>query len=413
MFNSEGALKHLAFFEELALREESDAAWRSISAGLVVLRLVDAWVEDGPRVVTADAWGLRAVRSAIEEVTERTPVRAILNSIVDALEASPASNLQSVAPRLMAYGQALEYEAQMSLAADVYQTIIAYTHPIEDADVAIMAHLRLGSCRRTTDDVHGAAQAYETAAQVANAVGDIMGVLRARIGDAQIAVRRGNLPRAEEILDETIARASAPELREVRSRALHDRSTVAHHRGQFDLAIRLAYDALECSVSARERDRILADIAGSFVELGVLTAARDAYLVLAATAQEQFVRWASTLNLMDIAAREGAQPTFEHYRRELAAANMPPYFVASFELTAGQGYRRIGAADDARAHLARARAMAEQHGFGQIIFEAEEQLAALERSTPLWPKLSVVVSDELSGIASTLRRMREEAVPAG
>lgn len=411
MFNSEGTLKHLAFFEELAQLEESDTTWRAITAGLVVLRLVDAWVEEGPRVVTADAWGLRAVRSAIEEVTERSPVRAILNSIVDALEASPVSNLQSVAPRLMAYGQALEYDASMTLAADVYRTIIAYTHPIDDADVAILAHLRMGSCLRAADDIHGAAGAYETAGRVANAVGDIMGVLRARIGDAQIAVRRGNLPKAEEILDETIARAAAPELREVRSRALHDRSTVAHHRGQFDLAVQLAYDALGCSVSARERDRILGDIAGSFAELGVLTAARDAYLVLAATAQEQYVRWASALNLMDIAAREMAQPAFERYRRELECASLPPHMQANFELMAGQGYSRFGDSEEARNYLERARSLAETHGYGQLLFEAEKELAELQRAKRFAPEVSAAVPSDLIDVASRLRRMREVAVP--
>ena len=51
-----------------------------------------------------------------------------------------------------------------------------------------------------------AAAAYEQASRVALAAGDMIGVLRGRIGDAKIAMARGNMPQAESILDETIER---------------------------------------------------------------------------------------------------------------------------------------------------------------------------------------------------------------
>src|SRR5205814_873421 len=148
-------------------------------------------------------------------------------------------------------------------------------------------------------------------------------------------ILRGNLPRAEEILDDTIARAMGPDLSDVRSRALHDRSEVANRRGQYELAIRLAYQALEHSQSPTERDRILNDLAGSFLDLGVYSAARDAYLVISATAQEQYSRWLATLNLMDIASHTGAEVLFEQYRRQLIAEKLPPYLATGFQLVLG------------------------------------------------------------------------------
>src|SRR3712207_3703847 len=59
VFEHDRTLRHLAFFEELSALDEGDAEWRAMSAGLVVLRLVDAWMEEGAHVVTGDAWGLR------------------------------------------------------------------------------------------------------------------------------------------------------------------------------------------------------------------------------------------------------------------------------------------------------------------------------------------------------------------
>ena len=55
-------LRHLAFFEEIANREEHEPEWRTATAGLVVLRLVDAWLEDGASSVARGSWGVRAVR---------------------------------------------------------------------------------------------------------------------------------------------------------------------------------------------------------------------------------------------------------------------------------------------------------------------------------------------------------------
>ena len=37
-------LRHAAFFSELSSLGDSDSSWRAVTAGLVVLRLVDAWV---------------------------------------------------------------------------------------------------------------------------------------------------------------------------------------------------------------------------------------------------------------------------------------------------------------------------------------------------------------------------------
>ena len=156
------SLKHLAFFDALAAHKGGeDSSWRALTAGLSVLRLVDAWIEER-HVVAADArgGGIRAVRSAIEELDDTTPVRAILGSIVNAVEQSETVELHALAPRLMAYAQVLEYDAKWPLAIDVYRTIIAHTHPVEDADIVTMAQLRLGFCLRTLRELTASDEAY-------------------------------------------------------------------------------------------------------------------------------------------------------------------------------------------------------------------------------------------------------------
>lgn len=405
MFESDHKLRHLPFFEEIASREEGDSEWRAATAGLVVVRLVDAWLEDGPVVSTDDGWSLRSVNNAIDDVDEGTPIRAILGRVMDALQ-QQKPDIHVVVTPLMAYGQALEYDAKWLLAADVYHSVLAHLHPVEDSDASIAAHFRLGHCYRSLHLIDEATEAFASASQIATAVGDMVSVLLARVNEAHIAVLRGNLPHAAEILDDTIVRATGNEFRDVRSRALHERSNVAHLRGQYELAVRFAYEALEHSQSQTQRDRILGDIAVSFLQLGVYSAARDAYLVLSATAQELYTRWAATINLLEISAHTGAEMLFEAYHRQLAGAKLPPYLATAFEVSLGTGYQRLGDLTRARVHLERAMAMAGEHGLNQYLFEAEEALLELETPTP--PHL---VQGELpldiEEVANAIRELRE------
>lgn len=405
MFDPDHKLRHLAFFEFVANREEDDPEWRAATAGLVVLRLVDSWIDEGRRVLSADEWSVRSVRSCIEQVDAGNPMRMLLGRIVDALE-THEPDIYIVVKPLMAYGQALEYEAHWRLAADVYQTLLAHLHPVEDSDASIAAHLRLGQCYRNLHNVDDALEAFASAASIGTSTGDLVGVLRARIGEATIAVVRGNIPLAEQLLDATIAQATGPAMQDVRSRALHNRANIARRRGEFELAVQFAYEALSRSESPTEKDRILADIAAIFIDLGVYSAARDAYMVLTATAQEQYVRWLAMLNLMEIAFRTGAQPQFEQMRRALVAEDLPPKMHVYFELGQGEGYQRFGALDKARTHLTRALALATEYGLSELVFDAERVLESLEEDAPR-PSVAREASLQVEEVARAIREMRE------
>ncbi|HET9004340.1 MAG TPA: hypothetical protein VFN39_10120, partial [Gemmatimonadaceae bacterium] len=403
----EGA-RHLPFFAELAGLEDGDEAWRSVSAGLVVLRLVDAWIEEGAAAVAADGWGVRAVDAAIEEVPAGTPARAILRSIVDAVKRSETNDMHAIAPRLMAYARSLDLDAKWALAGDVYETVIAHVHPVEEADVAIASHLRLAYCQRSMGALDLASGSYEAASAIARDVDDMFGILRAQIGAAKIALARGNMPNAERLLDDTIARAATrDDLVDVHAMALQDRADVAFHRGRYDLAVEMAYASLALTRDPINRDRLLSDIAGAFYMLGVRSAARDAYLVLEATAQEQYHRWFAAINLMEIAAREGSTPLFERYRRALASAPFPPAQEAQFHLQTAESYEALSLPDAAIQAARRARAVADTYGFNKVAFAAEDLLGRLATGPLRAPSApEAPIPESLREIASTLGEMR-------
>jgi tetratricopeptide (TPR) repeat protein len=401
-------MRHVAFFTELASLEDADPSWRAVTAGLVVLRLIEAWVEEGAQVVAADSWGVRSVRAAIDDMPPGMPARTLLGGVVEALISARGGDLHAVAPRLMAYARSLELDARWSLGADVYETILAHVHPVEDADVAVNALLRRGHCLRQLGDLASASATFETAADVAGHAGDMIGQLRARIGEAKILSAKGNLPAADSLLEQTVSLASEHDLKDVRSMATHERSYVAHMRRQYDAAVRFAYDAMCDAGSDADKDRILGDLAGSFYMLGVKTAARDAFLILAATARDQFQRWAATINLMELSAEAGVRLDFERHRQQLANVTLPPLLQAQFELHVGRGYQTFGEFPAARTWLERAIGTAAEHSFNQLLFEAESALATKEPTTTGRPtKSTFEISSEVLDIAAQLKERRE------
>jgi tetratricopeptide (TPR) repeat protein len=401
----ESRLRHLPFFEETASLEENSDAWKAATAGLVTLRLVDSWLESGEGNAGDDEWNFKSVCAAVDKVSERSPVQSLLTSVLVAIREGRPS-VRAVIPSLMAYAKALEWDAKWLLAADVYQCLLAHLHPLEDNEASMEANIRLAVCFRTLNDLESAAAAYAASSQIGTAVGDLVGVLRARIGEASLARLRGNLPHASAILDETIASATDAGLREVRAMALNDRSGVAILSGHYELGVKLGYEAMAQTRNQIERDRLLNNVAFAFMSLGVYTAARDAFLVLTVTAQEQYMRWAATINLLDVASATGSQVLFEQHQRELAGAALDPFLATSLELSLGNGYQRLFDVSKAEYHLLRAARLASEHRLSQLLFDAERALSSLETQSPL-PRTIPASSPDVEEVANALRTMRE------
>lgn len=409
MFDSLKRVRHLPFFTELASLEERDPSWRAVSAGLVLLRLIDAWIEEGPAVVAADGWGARSVAASLEEIPVGMPARAILMSVLDVLTSARTVDMHAVAPRLMAYARTLDADAKWNLAADIYETVIAYTHPTHDSDDAISAHVRLSYCRRQLGELDAAEDIALQAGRIALAAGDLVGSLHARIAEAKVSIARGNYPRAEVMLDDTIRRAEVADLQKFRANVVQERADVAHLKGEYEFAIRLGYEALDKLADERLRDRMLGDIAGAFYKLGIRSAARDAYSLLSVTAQEQYVRWTSTINLMEIAADDGSLPVFERYRRHLDAVALPPLLHAQFLLHAGEGLFRLGDPEGARRNLTEAIAFAAEYGYNRLVFQAEEQLEKLSDIPRVMPAETAMPA-ALATIAREIRHRQAGVV---
>lgn len=409
-------LLHLAFFEALASAEEFTPEWRSVAAGLATLRLVDRWLGEGARATHTDRWSLLAVRRAIDKMAEEEPPRLILSGILELVESSEAEDMDLLAPRLLAYGHALDLQARFPLAVDVFQTIVHHAQPEHHADVATDANMRLGFCLRMLGRLDDAAEAYAAAGRLAAAMGDTARMLRVRVADGKLALARGNLPLAAAILDETVEAAQADAaLSELQATALHDRAAVAFAAGEHEAAVHFAFAALGGTIRPAARDRVLADLATMLIQLGARDAARDALVVLAEGAQEQYTRWMARINLLELAVVEGAELVFEQHRRALRGAALPVELAANYHLHVGFGYHAFGRQRAAANELRNARLLASSHSLHQLAFQAERALELLERpgahgggylAAALYPERP---PSSIQPVTSAIRELRDTA----
>ncbi len=392
---------HLPFFEVLAGMDEALPGWRSVAAGVVALRLVDRWKNRIARGETVDRMELAAVEDAVDAVDSEDAVRRLLTRLIEALRAGSAAG---ILPTLMAYARTLQYEGSWTLAADVYDSVEMHADEEgQNVDLAIQSAMQRGYCLRMAGDLEAAERAYHRGAELAAMVGDRGGELRAELGRANLLIHRGNLPQAETLLDLVITQAEAIPHSESLWRALHDRAQVAGRRGQLEESLLYAHRALECCENHVDRDRILADMATTLAAMGQRDAARDTYLILCSTASEQEVRWASAINLLELAALDGSEPLFERYRRELSDASLPPSLAAHFHLHVGEGSRRFGRHSAAELAFQEAISVAQRHSVNEVLVRAESSLRAVsatsQRAAPDEYQPSAAVGEVIRAIS--------------
>ncbi|HMF88630.1 MAG TPA: hypothetical protein VK575_11185 [Gemmatimonadaceae bacterium] len=407
-------IRHQVYFDTLGSMKEDSDSWRSVFAGLSVLRLVDAYT-DAASPAHAPGWAqLHAVRTAIETVGEGETLRSILTTVLDEVTKRGAVD-DSVCTSLLVYGRSLDYEASWGLATDVFATVAKLVRPERNARLAVEAHVAIGGAARRNGDWDTSARAYSQAAYIADTLGDKPGVLTVQVGIANTYLAKGNIPQAETILDDVIVQARDQDLPEIQGKALHSRAAVAHRRGQHVEGLKLAHEALHLIQKPADRDVVLEDIAGFFSELGLRDSARDTHMILSTAGQTKLLRWTATANLMELASLDGMENAFDAYAKELEDAPMGCWVRSHYLLFLGEGMARFGRTDAAERVLRDAIAFAEANQVHQIAFQAQTALSAV-RSTPRPAGPFVAPAawtlEEIAPVVATISNMRKAAVAA-
>jgi tetratricopeptide (TPR) repeat protein len=383
---------HRAYIEALAEAPEGSAAWHSIIAGYAAVQLFESWAGLEVGAIPPNTIELRRVRRYVEAVPESLPIRRCLLQMVERIDASvhvraterPARSVE-VTRVLATYAKLLQYDAQWRLAADVHKTIIDHAHLLDDAERLLDSMLMRGFSLRMQGLLDEASDAYAALRTAAVFADNERYRLESFLSDAKIAVDRGNIPFARDLLDRTIADARRTGCSIVISKGLTDRARVAAMQGEYDLSLTCSYEALERSTDQMDRERILGNIAVTFAHMGLREAARDAGLLVAATAQDRSARLTAIVNLMELAYQDGRELVFEQYRRELAREDLTPYLRVVYLETSANGLRTFGRYTEAKTATERMLDVAEEHALHEFVIKAEAALRDGRRATPAAP----------------------------
>jgi tetratricopeptide (TPR) repeat protein len=403
-------ITHQAYFEFLAATDQDAPVWQPALAGLAVMRMIDSRVGSDRR--SESNWAsVESVRNAVKAISEGDPVRAILLHLVEAVSGVEIHR-DLVGRGLLAYGRVLDFDGRWAIACDVFATADTVAGVPADARVSIEANIALGAASRRMGDWDTSAHAYARACYLADTVGDTAAALQVEVGRANTHMQRGNLPVAESMLESVIEQARIHGSNDVLGLALLSRASVAHLRGAYADAVRIGYEALETTRNPKIREMILSDIAAAFAGLGLREPARDSYLIVAGTAQSQWVRWQATLNLMELAGLDGREADFNAYAREMEAVPLDPRLRAYYFMFLGAGKQRFGREVEAENSLAEGLAYAEKNQLHQIAHEASvaiEELKSREASRRVRIAAPVEIEPSLRKIAFELSTLREAA----
>jgi tetratricopeptide (TPR) repeat protein len=414
-------LPHLAFLEALADCEEDTPRWQALTAGYAALQLFDLWVEHDLGAIAPSDLELRRVRKRLELVPSGDPIRRCLAHLVDVMERSRARRGSEehrlrgyeAGRVLAAYGKLLQYESSWSLSRDVHETLIEYARGADDVERLLDSMLMVAFCHRMLGQLDVARDAYTRLRGVATEAKSEQYLLLSELGFAKIAIERGNLPAAAGMLDQILIDSRTNGQETVRAKALMDRARVANQLGDLTAAAVLGHQALECSKDPMERDRILVNLGMTLTHMGLWGEARDAYLVVAAAAQEVSTRWLAHVNLMELAYLEANELQFEQYRRSATGLQLPPYIEAVFHETCANGFCRFGRLDEATVAFRRMLDVAERHSLHEFVIKAASALEDVSRvKPPLLDSTRRTIEEqprEVVTVASSIARLRAHA----
>jgi len=346
-----------------------------------VARLVDRLLSglEGVEAQEGFAWQVAAVRRHLGDLPGEAPEAAHLRGITEAVPGEPTPT-PALRLCLTAYAYFLEHEARLDEALDILglagRAHGASVPPAEFASIALFA----GRLNRLLARWAAANTCYERAEHAAVSIGDMVTVLRSRLGRSAVLRGQGNLPLSHTMAEEVAERAKAAGLREVEAMAWSDLGAVLVLQTRLEESVRAKYRAFCLTEDSLNRMRVLGDLGVGLVQLRAYESARLAFEIVAGSNTSFLVRTNAVLELMDVESALSNRVAFERRRAEAEASRdrMPPSMAADFHFKAGVGLSRFGRHKRAKEFLGAGLRLAEEHRLNVWYFKFENELKGLE-----------------------------------
>jgi tetratricopeptide (TPR) repeat protein len=399
-------LAYEAYFDALKPLNTSTDAWKSIVAGLVVLRLVDDWLDEGVSAIAKNPANVQAVREAIARVPEKDPVRSMLCNIIDIVTQSEQAAVQTIAASMFDYGRILHNVNYWTLARDVLISLLRRAGIAQDNEITAQAARHLGRILKHLGQLDASDRMYSIAVQASSVINQHGFSLTARMGAVPNLISRGRFIEASIALDAITTDVESLGLMDYMGDVLQDRAWIMCMRKNYHAALPIYKTSLMYPSIPPATDRRLLSLGGTLVGCGYHDAAKKILIPLQEQVQEETVRSQAMINLLEIAAKERDRQAFVRYRAELDG-NLPlPELQVHYHLYLGKGYQNFWRPMAAMEERQTALAIATEYGLHQLralvlddIHDTDKPPERDNNSSPINTKIRGASQDKVSGEA--------------
>jgi len=367
---------------DLEGRESNETESRRIAQRFVVARLVRQLVDDDLSVSRERT--VEQVKRARAEIAGESGSDTEPDLWRLTLDALAEERFEDLATTLVDLGDAVEAQGHVSGAEEIYDCAHIIAASIGSPRPAANAARLRGRLVRRRANWTEARRWFEVAGEIAGVAGLRDVSAQVLVGLAGISKETGNLPAARATFHDALAEAESSKDRDTIALVHHGLLGLEQAAGNLAEGVRHGWLGVAMYQSESARLRCLASLAGILKEFGDLDAAEDAWSVVASSSPELYYRVYAHDALAHIAALRGDREGFALHAERCDALNWesgPAWAAAQILYYRGLGYRELGQAAEARKWLDRALAFAEKNSFNQIVFQAEEALDSLSRTT--------------------------------
>ncbi len=397
--------------EDLEGRESDEIEGRRIAQRFIVGRLVRKLLDDD--LVVAPERLTEQVRRAREELSA-APLAKVTkleaekwSRVLGGLESGA---MDALSADLVDLADTVEAQGHDHGALELYQCAYEVAASVLAARPAVNAARLMGRLLRRRADWAGAQKWFLATREIADLAGYRDIAAHALVGLAGIKKETGNLPAARAGFGEALVEAEHSGDRDTIALVHHGLLGLEQAAGNLDTALRHGWTAVATYENEAGRTRCMASLAGALIEYGDRDAAENAWLLVAHSTPERYYQLYANDALGHLAALRGDRAAFEARTRVADALDWESGSLsakAEILYYRGLSYRALGEHDLAEEWLSRAVAFADEHGYNQVLFQAEKALAERPEIAATEAAPSPAAPRELR---EGLRAMRQELV---
>lgn len=360
---------------------EHDVASKRIGARFMVLRYVRSVVDDA-LVVPTDA-----VPQSVETVFDDLPSvpaddeeRILSRRVIDACKAGAWKELLG---HLMELGNVVDASGHFHGALETHRVAYDLAVHLNESGHAIDASRLCGRALRKIGQLDESEQWYESAAGLAQTVGDDARYASSLSGLANVYRDRGNFRRVRELLQQAIEIATHANVPEPLATSYHTLSNVECELGNLGEGVRCIWQSVLIYPLQRDRDLAMLDLADLLLKAGDTGASETAYKILKDRINAPGGRMLVYAGLARVSAIRGDVDEFITRTARLEAERLSqgegsPWVWAQIAIEHAEAFHMLGDIENASKWLEDGRRVVEKHGFGKLKFELERVEELLE-----------------------------------